>query len=160
MMQQFAMLSTNTSACNFVPLVAQVFTQQRQNYGGQRNAGHTRGRSQGGHGCPSHAPAAGGSTIPYVPPALPGAIPFINPGIHPALQQQNPCFSNITKYWANQNVRFTCGFDVENWCNSATCPRKKPGHQDGFTCANFMEYEKNNHQFCRKVMHKTMYPTM
>jgi hypothetical protein len=34
MMQQFAMLSTNATACNFVPMEAQVFTQQHQNYGG------------------------------------------------------------------------------------------------------------------------------
>ncbi len=160
MMQQFVMLSTNATAHNFNPPAAQVFNQQHQNYGGQCNRGHTGGHSQGGRGRPSRAPAAGGTIIPYFSPTLSGAIPYIDPVIPPALQQQNPCFSNITKYWANQNVCFSCGFDVEDWHNSATCPRKKTGHQDGFTHANFMEYEKNNHQFCRKAMHKTMYPTM
>jgi hypothetical protein len=117
------------------------------------------GSSQGGCGRPSCTPAAGGTIIPYVSPALPGTIPFIKPSIHPLLQQQIPCFSNITKYWANQNVCFFCGLEVEDWHNSATCSTKKPGHQD-FTYANFVKYEKNNHQFCRKAMHKMMYPTM
>jgi hypothetical protein len=44
MMQQFAMLSTNATARSFVPPVAQVFNQQRQNHGGQRNGGRTRGQ--------------------------------------------------------------------------------------------------------------------
>ncbi len=47
----------------------------------------------------------------------------------------------------NQNVCFTCGFNVKDWHTSATCPRKKQGHQDGFTCSNYMEYESANHQF-------------
>jgi hypothetical protein len=128
MMQQFAMLSTNATTHNFIPLAAWVFNQQHQNYGGQRNGGCTGGSSQGGRGPPSRTPAAGGTIIPYVPPTLPGAIPFINPGIPPALQQQNPQFSNITKCWLDQNVCFSCGFYVEDWHNSATCPRKKPGH--------------------------------
>ncbi len=42
---------------------------------------------------------------------------------------------------------------------SATCNKKKPGHQDGFTHYNYMEYECVNHPFCRKAMHKTMYPS-
>jgi hypothetical protein len=73
MIQQFAMLSTNATACNFVPLAAQVFNQQHQNYGGQCNRGHIRGHSQGRHGRPSCAPAAGGTIVTYVLPAFPGA---------------------------------------------------------------------------------------
>jgi hypothetical protein len=46
-------------------------------------------------------------------------IPYIPAGIHPT-QQQNPCCSNVVKQWANQNVCFSCGFDVKDWHNSAT----------------------------------------
>ncbi len=118
MMQQFAMLSTNATAHNFFPQAAQVFNQQHQNYGGRCNEGCTGGDSQGGRGRPSCTPAAGGTIVPYVPPTLPGTIPFINPVIPPVLQQQNPQFSNITKYWANQKVCFSCGFNVKDWHNS------------------------------------------
>jgi hypothetical protein len=45
MMPLFTMLSTNATAHNFVPLAAQVFNQQRQNYGGQHNRGRTGGHS-------------------------------------------------------------------------------------------------------------------
>jgi hypothetical protein len=86
-------------------------------------------------------------------------IPYILAGMQNT-QSVNVHFSNITKSFANQNVCFACGFDVEDWHTSATCPRKKQGHQDGFTPSNYMEYEHTNHQFCCKVMHKTMYPTM
>ncbi len=75
-------------------------------------------------------------------------------------QQQNPWFSNVMKQWANQNVCFTCGLDLENWHTSATCPCKKMGHTDGFTHSNYMEYKQANHQFCHKAMHKTMYLQM
>jgi hypothetical protein len=56
-----------------------------------------------------------------------------------------PQFTNIIKNWANQNVCFTCGFDVEDWHTSVTCPDKKQGHQDSLTCSNYMEYEHANH---------------
>ncbi len=86
-------------------------------------------------------------------------IPYIPSGVQiqapPKLQ-----FTNISKNWANQNVCFTCGFNMEDWNTSVTCPNKKQGHQDGFTHSNNMEYEHANHQFCCKVMHKMMYPSM
>jgi hypothetical protein len=94
--------------------------------------------------------------VPYI--VNTGIIPYIPAGIHPPLQQQNPKFYNIVKMFANQKVCFTCGFDVEDWHTSAMCNRKKPGRQDGFTCSNNMEYKRTNHPFCRKAMHKTMYP--
>ncbi len=71
----------------------------------------------------------------------------------------NPMFSNIVKDFANQNVCFSCGFDIGDRHNSTTCTNRKPGHQIGFTCSNWQEYERANHQFCRKAMHKTMYPS-
>ena len=58
-------------------------------------------------------------------------------------------YSNKTKYFSN--------FDVEDWQTSATCPHKKQGHQDGFTHANYMQYEQAGYPFCKKVMHKTVY---
>ena len=67
-------------------------------------------------------------------------------------------YSNKMKYFANQNVGFSYGFDVENRHTSATCPYKKQGHQDGFTHANYMQYEQAGYPFCKKVMHKTVYP--
>jgi hypothetical protein len=86
-------------------------------------------------------------------------ILYIPTGIHPPLQQQYLKYSNIIKTFANQNVCYTCGFDVEDWHTSATCNRKKPGHQDGFAHSNYMEYAPANHPFCRKAMNKTMYPS-
>ena len=95
-------------------------------------------------------PTVGGtgtSTIPYI------AARFQS---HP--HQGNPKFLNIVKVHANQNVCFSCGFDVEDGYTSATCINKKMGHQGRFTCSNYMEYEQANHPFSRKGMHKTMYP--
>ncbi len=66
----------------------------------------------------------------------------------------------MVKQWANQNVCFSCSFDAEDWHTSATCNHKKAGHQDGFTRSNYLEYERANHKFCTKAMHKTMYPNM
>jgi hypothetical protein len=90
----------------------------------------------------------GNQMIPYIPAGMQNAQPF------------NVHLSNITISFANQNVCFMCRFNVEDWHTSATCLRKKQGHQDGFTRSNYMEYECANHQFCCKAMHKTMYPTM
>ena len=53
---------------------------------------------------------------------------------------------------------FSCRFDVEDWHMSATCPYKKQGNQDGFTRANYMQNKQAGYPFCKKVMHKTMYP--
>ncbi len=71
-------------------------------------------------------------------------IPYIPTGIHPPLQQQYLKYSNIIKTFANQNVCYTCGFDVEDWHTSTTCNRKKLGQ----------EFVHANHPFCRKAVHK------
>jgi hypothetical protein len=102
---------------------------------------------------------AGGHGI-LMPPPIPYVgtnIPYIPVGVN--LPQRNRGFSNIVKVYANQNVCYLCGFDVEDWHTSATCNQKKPGHQDDFTHSNYMEYERANHPFSRKAMHKTMYPS-
>ncbi len=88
----------------------------------------------------------GGNVIPYFPAQ-----------VQPTQQQERIHFSNIVKMFANQNICYSCGFDVEDWHTSTTCNQKKQGHQDGFNCANYMEYERVNHPFCHKAMHKTMY---
>jgi hypothetical protein len=80
-------------------------------------------------------------------------VPYV-----PGGQQQSTMYSNKTKYFPNQNVCFSCGFDVEDWHTNATCPHKKQGHQDGFTRANYMQYEQAGYPFCKKAMHKTVYP--
>jgi hypothetical protein len=79
-------------------------------------------------------------------------VPYVPGG------QQQSNQPNTTKYFSNQNVCFSCGFDVEDWHTSATCPRKKQGHQDGFTRANYMQYEHAGYPFCKKAMHKNVYP--
>ena len=94
-------------------------------------------------------PAVGGTSI----------IPYIPAGFQPHHRQRNPVFSNIVKVYVNQSVCFLCGFDVEDEHTSATCINKKVGHQDGFTRSNYMECERANHPFCKKGMHKTMYPS-
>ena len=66
----------------------------------------------------------------------------------------------MVKQWANQNMCFSCSFDVDDWHTSSTCTRKKAEHHDGFTCSNYLEYKRANHHFCCKAMHKPMYPNM
>ncbi len=80
----------------------------------------------------------------------------LNPYV-PGGQQQPVMYSNKKKYFHNQNVCYSCGFDVEDWHTSATCPQKKQGLQDGFTRANYTQYEQAGYPFSKKVMHKTMY---
>ena len=127
--------------------------QQPGGRGGRSRRGRIRRARGGGRGeMPAPVPFIGGQHM----------MPYIPGGAH---QQQmhpppNPRFSNIVKLFANQNVCFACGFDMEDWHTSVTCPNKKSGHQDGFTRSNYMEYGRANHQFCRKAMHKTMYPSM
>jgi hypothetical protein len=47
----------------------------------------------------------------------------------------NPPHSNIVKKYANWNVYFLCGFDIEDGHTSQTCPGHwcKMNHQEGFT---------------------------
>jgi hypothetical protein len=167
MMQQFAMMLTNntvnptfcpqpTTQHNFVPSAITMPTPHQQ-WTPPGGGGHGSGRARGSRGRrPAYIPHQG-TPMPFAGGNQ--LIPYIPAGIQP-VQPQNPCYSNVVKQWANPNVCFSCGFDVKDWHNSSSCPRKKPGHQDGFTCTNYLEYERANHQFCCKAMHKTMYPNM
>jgi hypothetical protein len=177
-LQHMAMLSMNpllaTMAQTYVPWATQIFAlppiqgysqqyqqqfqqpyqQQYQQQGGGCGGGGHGGHAQCNRGrqrCGQMAPIqyiGGNQMIPYTPSG--GQIQ-----VAPKLQ-----FTGIAKNWANQNMSFTCGFDMEDWHTSVTCPNKKQGHQDDFTRSNYMEYECANHQFCHEVMHKTMYPSM
>jgi hypothetical protein len=178
MMRQFVMLSTAPTAalqfaglimgqqagqpqaatqCNFIPQAVPILApaqQWSQPPGG--GCGSTRSHNQ--HSCcKSRGPDQQKNPIPFV--GNNQMIPYIPAGMHPT-QHQNFCYSNVVKQWANQNVCFSCGFDVEDWHTSATCPCMKMGHMDGFTHTDYMEYKRANHQFWRKAMHKTMYPQM
>ena len=167
MMQQFALMQAPSSIApafrpqtstqrNVVPSAIPVLgqTQQWAPQGFQSGGRGTGNRSRrGGRRNPPRRgnppPAVGTNIIPYIPG---GAT-------HGVARVRNPQFSNIVKDFANQNVCFSCGFDVEDWHNSGTCNNRKEGHQTGFTRSNWQEYERANHQFCRRAMHKTMYPS-
>jgi hypothetical protein len=166
MMQQFAMMLTTSPIALFagqptsqpaspqaVPILARA-QQWGQLLG--KGRGSTRSCNGCGH-CNLRSLAQQGAPIPFV--GGNHMIPYILVGMQPK-RQQNAHYSNVVKQWANQNVCFDCGFDVEYWHTSATCPWKKVGHMEGFTCSDYLEYKRANHQFCCKVMHKTMYPNM
>jgi hypothetical protein len=166
MMQQFALMQagSNTAPAHrpqintirnvppAIPVLGQTqqWTPQGYQSGGRGSSNRSR---RGGRRNPPRRnnipPAVGTNIIPYIPG---GAT-------HNVARVRNPQFSNITKDFANQNVCFSCGFDVEDWHNSSTCNNRKEGHQTGFTRSNWQEYERANHQFCRRAMHKTMYPS-
>ena len=94
------------------------------------------GRSSTGHGRRNQRGPAQGAPLPFVGGNQ--MIPYIPAGVQPQ-PLPNPRYSNMVKQWANQNVCFSCGFDVDDGHTSATCTRKKAGHQDGFTCSNYLE---------------------
>ena len=71
-----------------------------------------------------------------------------------------PSVPNPVKQFANQNFCFSCGFDIKDGHTSATCVNQKLGHQTGFTRANYKQYKQAGHQYSRKGMHKTIYPSM
>jgi hypothetical protein len=76
-------------------------------------------------------------------------IPYIPAGVQKS-PTTPPQYTNFVKFWANQNVCFTCSFDVVDWHRSVTCPKEKQGLQDGFKRLKYMEYEQANHQFVTK----------
>ncbi len=83
-------------------------------------------------------------------------MPYIPVGTQ---QQPAPNAPIKKKWYTNQNVCYTCGFNMEDWHTSNTYLIKKEGHQNGFTCANYMQYEQAGYPFCKKVMHKNIYLT-
>jgi hypothetical protein len=165
-MQPLKMLNA-TMTCNntYVAPPTQIYAPpplhgfQQQSYYPQRGDGHGGGCSCDGRARRACSDGGCGTPMPLPIPYVGTNIPYIPVGANPPPPQCNPNFSNIVKAYANQNVCYLCGFDVEDWHTSATCNQKKPGHQDGFTCSNYMEYERANHPFSQKAMHKRMYPS-
>ncbi len=144
--------------CNFIPPAIPMLAPAQQWGQPPRGGGCGSNHSHNGRGRRNPCgPAQQGTSVPFAGGNQ--IIPYIPAGIQPT-QHQNPQYSNVFKQWANQNVCFSCGFDVEDWHNSSTCPQKKVGHQDGLTRSNYLEYKWANHLFCCKAMHKTMYPNM
>ena len=171
MMNQMAMLTLNNGAhaqqATFARPPTQIYQpaalpqyQQQgysntpQQFGGR--GGGTGGRGGGGRGGRAPRPGRGRGPTQGHPPPMPYVggnqiVPYVPGG----QQQANP--PNPTKWFSNQNACFSCGFDVEDWHTSATCQRKKQGHQDGFTRENYRQYEQAGYPFCKKAMHKTVY---
>jgi hypothetical protein len=166
MMQQMVMLTTNANTPRnntYMAPPTQIYAPppipgyQQQSFYHPRGDGHGGGRSHGRRARHTRGGSGRGTPLPPIVPLTTHVIPYIPAGVNPP--QQNQKFSNIVKDFANQNVCYTCGFDIEDWHISATCNKKKPGHQDGFTRFNYMEYEHASQSFCCKAIHKTMYPS-
>jgi hypothetical protein len=154
------MLTTNdATACNntYVSPNATIYTPPPLQSFQQQPSYPTQGDGSGG-GCSCGVltrckHGGGGRGTPMPPQVLyvggAGIIPHIPSGVQPSGQQLASRFSNIIKVFTNQNVCFLCGFDVADLHTSATCNCRKAGHQNGFTCSNYMEYARVNHPFCR-----------
>ncbi len=102
--------------------------------------GQGRGRmGQGGQGCnplPDYICIAG--TQVMMPSQL---VPYGDLPTGNMVQQHcNPSHSNIYKCYYNQNVCFSCGFDVEDGHTSHTCPFRKLNHQTSYTCKNAQQF--------------------
>jgi hypothetical protein len=77
-----------------------------------------------------------------------------------AAKPPNPPHSNIVKKFANWNVCFSCGFDVEEGHTSKTCPAnwRKMNHQERFTRENSRQWINAGYNPCTKGMHKSQFP--
>jgi hypothetical protein len=154
--QTFARPPTQIYQPAALPQYQQGYNNTPQQFGGHgRTAGGRGGGSRGGRG---QRGRGRGTPQGHIPP-----MPYVGgtqlvPYVPGGQQQQATMYSNKTKYFSNQNVCFSCGFDVEDWHTSASCPHKKQGHQDGFTRANYTQYEQAGYPFCKKAMHKNVYP--
>ncbi len=110
-------------------------------------ANHMR-NTQGAEGRGGMAPGIG-----YLPPT--GGF------TGQATKPPNPPHFNIVKKYANWNVCFSCGFDVEEGYTSQTCPRhwRKMNHQEGFTRENSRQWINAGYDPCTKGMHKLQFAT-
>ncbi len=114
---------------------------------GQRTpfATHMQNQAQGcgGRGNSGGIPIAPGGAVLVGPPAT-----------------QAAAYSNITKKFANWNVCYTCGFDIEDGHTLVTCPRgwRKPNHQEGFNQNNTQAYIDAGWKPSTKGRQKTQFP--
>jgi hypothetical protein len=154
--QTFARPPTQIYQPAALPQYQQGYNNTPPQFGGRcGTAGGCRGGSQGGRGRRGRGRGTPQGNIPPMPYVGGTQLVSYVPG---GQQQQAMMYSNKTKYFSNQNVCFSCGFDVKDWHTSATCPHKKQGHQDGFTRANYTQYEQAGYPFCKKAMHKNVFP--
>jgi hypothetical protein len=110
---------------------------QRTPFGNHMHTQTQQGGRGGGRSDGSHVPMAPGRGA-LAPPA-------------PHAYQ-----SNLVKNYANWNVCYSCGFDIEDRHTSMTCPTSwhRPNHPEGFTWANAQEYINQGWDPCTKAMHK------
>ncbi len=80
--------------------------------------------------------------------------------VRPPATQARAYRSNITKLFANWNVCYSCGFDIEDGHTSVTCPHawRRTNHQEGFTQGNAQAYLKAGWNPSTKGIHKTKFP--
>jgi len=136
------------------------------NVQGGRRPGRGRGRrapviSPGGRRAPrtpfaDYSACQGGMGASIVPAFVPGA-----PGVGMATRNTAPMYSNIVKRYANMNVCFSCGFDVENGHTSRTCPQawRCANHQEAYNWSNAQQYIDAGYDACTKAKHTTQFPT-
>ena len=146
--------------------------------GGGFNVGHRRGGGRGGRGRGGSRGGAGrGARTPFAnhmrntqagrgggamgPPGT-SNLPPVGGFIGQAARPPNPPNSNIVKKYANWNVCFSCGFDVEDGHTSQTFPShwRRLNHQEGFTRENSRQWINAGYDPSTKGMHKTQFPNM
>jgi hypothetical protein len=125
--------------------------------GGRSNFAHTGGRNVR---TPFANFTAGQSRLPPI-----GASGGCGGGMALFAQQTParnaaPVYSNILKAYANWNVCFPCGFDVEDGHASKTCLAqwRRANHQEGFDQTNASQYILAGNDACTKAMHKSQLP--
>ena len=135
--------------------------------GGQRTGGRRRGgrsifATTGGRNvCTLFAKFTGGQG---------GLPPIAESGgiggcVTPFAQQNTTCnaapmYSNIVKRYANRNVCFLCGFDIEDGHTSKICPwqLQHANHQERYDPTNASQYIGGGYNACTKAMHKSQLP--
>ena len=176
MQQQFAAVATkrNTTYQPATPSPPPVQQFNIPNFGMFQPAGLGVGGRQGGRGRGERANAGRQGRTPFanfMGRGGQGGLPPIGVGcgggVAPFAQQNAtrnaaPMYSNIIKRYANWNVCFSCGFDVEDGHTSKTCPApwRCANHQEGYTHANPGQYFLAGYDACTKAMHKSQLPTM
>jgi uncharacterized membrane protein YgcG len=187
MMTQMAAMSFNNApaqppqaATNFhVPPIQQLnippFAGQANTGQNAGNWGRGGGRGRGGRGGSRGGGGQGGARTPFAnhmrntqmargrggmaPPGI-GYPPQAGGFNGQAAKPPNPPHSNIVKKFANWNVCFSCGFDVEEGHTSKTCPAhwRKMNHQEGLTRDNSRQWINAGYDPCTKGMHKSQFP--
>ena len=177
MQQQFAAFTASRNTTYQPTLLAPPPMQQLTipSFGTFQHTGMGGGGRRGGRGRGERANTGRQGRTPFanfVGRGNQGGLPPIGGGgrgggIAPFTQQNAPrnaapMYSNIIKRYANWNVCFSCGFDVEDGHTSKTCPApwRRANHQEGYTRANSGQYIAAGYDACTKAMHKSQLPNM